>query len=83
MSHSPADLRLIGPCQTLDGEPSSSLSAVNTTILSDGAICYVIEDKGIWFLDKLSTLTPNGYNVLMSSVGPGRWVRVGGLPSSP
>jgi hypothetical protein len=83
MKTSPTDLHVTGPFQTISGDPSSALNAYNTTLLVDGAFAYVVEDKGIWFLDKLSSSTPDGSSVVMPAVGPGRWVRVGGLPTPP
>lgn len=83
MNTAPPSLHIVGPFKTLEGDPSSSLAACNTALLVDGAIAYVVEGKGIWFLDKLSTSTPNGDNVLAVVGGPGRWVRVGILPSPP
>lgn len=79
----PPALLHIGPFQRLEAGDDSSLGSYNTTLLADGAFAYVIEVKGIWFLDKLSTSTPDGTNVIQPAVGPGRWVRVGTLPTPP
>jgi len=83
MRNSPPELHNPGPFQTLAGNPSSALNAYNTTLLVDGAWAYVVEDKGIWFLDKLSTSTPNGTSVIQPAVGPGRWILEATVPSPP
>lgn len=78
----PPALLHVGPFQRISAG-DSALAAYNTTLLADGAWAYVVEDKGIWFLDKLSTSTPDGSNVVQPAVGPGRWVRIGAIPSPP
>jgi len=76
----PPDLRLLSPRLTLTGDPSASLDGVNTTILPDGAFCFVLENRREYALDKTSSASPDGINVIAPSAGPGRWriVQTGG-----
>lgn len=82
MITAPPSLHIVGPFATADGD-LPSLASQATQLLVDGAMAYVVDGKGIWFLDKKSTSTPDGTNVVSALGGPGRWVKVGSLPSPP
>lgn len=64
-------LRLLGTRSTL-----ADLSAINTTILKDGALVFVTSESTLFFLLKESTDAPDGVNIVQSATGsPGRWFR--------
>jgi hypothetical protein len=64
-------------------DPSDTLVGVNTTILPDGAVCYVISAKAVYRLQKESTATQLvGGQVVAPIAGPGRWVLESGAAGS-
>ena len=67
----PADLRILAPFATVQGE-EDSLQSVDTTILPDGCLAYVIADNSAWRLHK--SLVPPLNGVLAPASGPGGWI---------
>lgn len=54
--NSPADLRILDPRQTLTGTGApNSLENVIVDKLPNGALCYVVDQKKLFMLDKFST----------------------------
>jgi hypothetical protein len=56
------------------GDPEG-LRNVNTFPLPDGAGCYVIAARSMYYLDKTSTATESLPNIVAPVAGPGRWVQ--------
>lgn len=72
------DALLLSPRLVATGAPaSSSLENINTNVLGDGALCYVIggPGQGEWQLQKGSTNTPDGTTIVAPTAGPGRWFK--------
>jgi len=53
-----------------------SLENIITNIFPDGAQCFVLENRSLYELDKESTATPDGVEVVQPIGGPGRWIRM-------
>ncbi len=66
-------LRLMGSRATLLG-PENSLESINTTLLDDGAFCYVVAEHLHYELHRDDTTMPSPPAVIAPSAGPGRWV---------
>lgn len=52
------------------------LEGLNVIPLHDGALCYVLEDKSVWSLDKESTTAVEADLIVQPTVGPGRWLKL-------
>ncbi len=52
----------------------ASLRNIITNIYPDGALCFVLENRAIYELDKGSTATPDNLTVVLPIAGPGRWL---------
>jgi len=65
---------LLGARETVDGDPSFSLTNLNTARLPNATLVWVIANSQLYYLDKESTATPNGSSVVEPSAGPGRWI---------
>ena len=67
---------LLSPKLVATGAPAGqALENLNTAVLGDGALCYVIggAGQGMWQLQKTSTAAANGTSVVAPIAGPGRW----------
>lgn len=51
-----------------------SLRNIITDKFPDGALCFVLENRSLYELDKESTATPDNLNVVLPLGGPGRWL---------
>lgn len=73
----PSPLLRLSPRLTLSGD-GSSLANINTFILADGALCWVIgaAPADDFRLLKTDATPPDGINVIAPIAGPGRWHRV-------
>ena len=58
------------------GTPASGedIQNINTLPLPDGAQCFVNLNRGLYQLDKGSTLAASGWEVVVPIAGPGRWI---------
>jgi hypothetical protein len=64
-------------------DPSDTLIGLNTSILPDGAACYVLSVHSVYRLYKESTATEIvGGQVVTPSAGPGRWILESGSSGS-
>ncbi len=52
----------------------TSLRNVITNIFPDGAQCFVLANRGLYYLDKASTATPDNLTIVEPVAGPGRWI---------
>jgi len=52
----------------------TSLRNIITDIFPDGALCFVLENRGLYNLQKSSTATPDNVTIVAPLAGPGRWV---------
>lgn len=69
----PATLLRLSPRVTLSGDPGSSLQGINTTILADGALCWVSSEQSDY---RFSRSVPIGFTPdVAPSAGPGGWFR--------
>ncbi len=59
------------------GDPRS-LRNIITNIFPDGAFCFVLENRGLYELDKLSAATADNLDVVQPIAGPGRWLLFAG-----
>lgn len=73
----PPELRRLSPRLTISGDPSSSLRAINTRPLPNGAMVYIIGVTMNYVLQKDSTAVPVGDIIIAPDSGPGRWVSTG------
>ncbi len=64
---------------TGDGQ---SLENVITNIFPDGALCFVVENRSLYQLDKESTATADGVTIVQPIGGPGRWIRLADAPGA-
>lgn len=69
--------RNIGACDSLLGD-AGSLENITTTLLDDGAFCYVQSEHAHYELHRDSTAASNPPLVIVPIAGPGRWVPVSG-----
>ena len=51
-----------------------SLRNIITNIYPDGALCFVLENRALYELNKESTATPDNLTVVLPIAGPGRWL---------
>jgi hypothetical protein len=74
MSHPPAELRILEPRKFLlgTGNPDSLQNVISAT-LPDGAVCYVLDQRDWYVLDKFSTDPVSGTDVVAATTG--RWKR--------
>jgi hypothetical protein len=70
----PPSLMVLSPRLTKAGNPSASIQGIDTTPLADGAVCYCLENRQTYQLDKTSGVTADGNLVIAPSNGPGRWI---------
>src|SRR3972149_1466858 len=74
--HSSVALRLLGTRDTIAGDPRFALQSIDTTILKNGALVYVIENTSYYGLSRNDNSTvADGVNVVAPDAGPGRWFR--------
>lgn len=71
-SPSAVALRILGTREDISG-----LTAINTSILKNGAAVYITSAQALFLLDKESTETPDGTAVIAPVSGRGRWERQG------
>lgn len=66
---------VIGPRDTIDGDPHFSLTNVNTFGLANGTLVWVNNPSPgkLFRLDRFSVAPPNGTTIIAPSAGPGRW----------
>ena len=79
------DLRIIGPRARLLGTGDfDSLENIDTTILPNGATCWVIDQAAFYVLHKDSVIVPAPPTSIAPGSGPGRWIQFsgGGGPAS-
>jgi hypothetical protein len=55
----------------------AALTSVNDTLVADGVLAYVISLRAMFKLNKSSTETVNGFSVIATNSGTGRWVAAG------
>jgi hypothetical protein len=68
-------LRLLAPRASVLGfNDSDSLQNIIVNELPNGSLCFVIENRSFYVLDKLSTAAPLGTLVVQPLGGPGRWI---------
>jgi len=78
----PAAQRLLTPVATLAGA-DDALAAINTTVLPNGALCFVNENEGLYELHKTSAVAADSPNIIAPTQGgPGRWFLRGAGASS-
>jgi hypothetical protein len=54
----------------------NSLRNIITNIYPDGALCFVLENRALYQLDKGSTATADNVTVIQPIGGPGRWFQM-------
>lgn len=61
------------------GDPGSGddIANMNTAPLTNGAECYVTQNRSVYRLAKFSTIAANGTTVILPIAGGGRWLLVG------
>jgi hypothetical protein len=64
---------LIGPTPST----GASLSNIITNIYPDGALCFVLENRALYELNKESTGAPDNLTIVAPIAGPGRWLLLG------
>ncbi len=57
---------------------TNSIQAIDTTTISNGVLCYCIENSLPYRFNRTSTTTPDGNYVIQPTTGPGRWLLAGG-----
>jgi hypothetical protein len=75
--------RLLGPRQGLSGPIPESLENIIIDPLPDGALCWVITEQQLYYLDKHSMAAVAPPDVIATSKGPGfpgRWVKFIPIP---
>lgn len=73
----PAELRFLICATAGSPESGDDIQNIIPNPLPDGAHCYVISRRACFVLNKFSTATPTGVEVLATALGssfPGRWV---------
>ncbi len=73
MQHSSVWLRRLSARDTLSGAPGSSVAAINTTTLPDGAIVWVADKLSDYQLQRLGGLVVDGDKVI-AAAPVGQWV---------
>jgi hypothetical protein len=75
----PPSLNMITPRALLQGSGNAdALENVNPTPLPDGALCWVINQQEIYYLDKTSVTAVSAPSVIATCLGagvPGRWIQ--------
>ena len=70
----------------LDPGNAEDIQNINTAPLPNGAHCYVISRRAVFVLNKFSTTSANGVEVLAPIAGGGRWllesVAIAGAPTA-
>jgi len=76
MNEDKASVALRLSIRALIGPPGdgASLRNIITNIYPDGALCFVLENRGLYNLEKESTATPDNVTIVAPLAGPGRWV---------
>jgi hypothetical protein len=57
-----------------NGADGASIRNIITDIYPDGALCFVLENRALYQLDKQSTDTADNNTILLPNGGPGRWL---------
>ena len=82
MDESAVAFRLLGPrAGLLPGavRAENALNNINTHDLPDGALCFVLSERCLYFLNKESTATQDDFAIILPAAGgPGRWFRDAG-----
>jgi len=72
-------LELLSPRPLLQGSGNSdALENVVAAMLPNGALCFVLDQRALYALDKFSTAAVSPPNIIATSFGPavaGRWVK--------
>jgi len=73
----PSDLRLASPREFTQiqfaSDPGEALEGINTTNMPNGALCYCVDNRALYILDKSSTEAAVLDVVVAPIAGPGRW----------
>lgn len=77
MPSAPSPLVTLSPCAVVLGTGiADSLQNIDTTIVPDGACCWVIENETLYRLNK--STAPFGQGNIAPASGPGHWVALSG-----
>lgn len=66
------------------GTPSSGgdIANVNTAVLPNGALCFVLSNRGLYEFDRFSSAAASGFEIVVPTAGGGRWLLRGAGASS-
>lgn len=76
MSQDSTGVLILHPRSVASGDPAGqALENINTNIIANGSLCYVIggAGQGEWQLQKEATDAPDGVTIVEPISGPGRW----------